>query len=451
MLRFRNKLSSCSAAIIRDLHRLRADRRGTVAIMAGLLMVPLVGSMAVGFEVSYWYMTKRAMQNAADAAVIAAATNGTSNYATEAKAVAAQYGFTDGSNNVTVTASNSASCPGGGSTCYSVTITDTVPLYLSQVVGFKGDTTLNSAAAKSLTSTAVATQGTVSVSLCLLALASSGTNPGILGNGSPHADLTGCNVMSNTGATCHGHNLNATDGLAHGTDNNCGITEYSNVPTVSDPYSGLASNIPTNTCASYPQEPTSKKAPALPASNQLSGSYSWSDNVMMCGDVQLTGNVTINASGSGAVLVIENGQLDSNGYTFQTAAGSGLTVVFSGTAGSYTHAPTGGGTFDIAAPTSGTWSGVAMYQDPSLTSGVDVTYAGNSPTWDMTGLVYMPHASVTFKGAVNKSSNGQSCFVLVVDNITIDGTGDILSRGSCGAAGLSMPAASVPARGQLVL
>jgi hypothetical protein len=37
--------------------------------------------------------------------MIAAATNGTSNYAAEAKAVAAQYGYVDGTNNATVTAS----------------------------------------------------------------------------------------------------------------------------------------------------------------------------------------------------------------------------------------------------------------------------------------------------------------------------------------------------------
>ena len=161
----------------------------------------------------------------------------------------------------------------------------------------------------------------------------------------------------------------------------------------------------------------------------------------MCGDLQLTGNVTATASPSG-VLVIENGQLDTNGYTFQTTSGSGLTVIFSGTSGSYTHAPTGGGTLDIAAPTSGVWSGVAIYQDPSLTTGVDISAAGNSPTWDITGLVYLPHASVTFSGAVNKSSNGNACFALVVDNITINGTGDILTHGGCASAGLTLP--SVP-------
>src|SRR6516225_6411353 len=191
-------------------NRIAAKRRGNVTILAGLLMLPLVGAMGVGFEITNWYMTKRAMQNAADAAVIAASTNGGANYATEARAVAAQYGFVNGSNNVTVTASNTAACPGGGNTCYSVTITESVPLYLSRVVGFAGNTTIGGAAANSLTSSAVSTQGSTSVSLCLLALAGSQTDPGILGNGSPNADLTNCSIMSNTGATCHGHNLNAT-------------------------------------------------------------------------------------------------------------------------------------------------------------------------------------------------------------------------------------------------
>jgi hypothetical protein len=52
---------------------------------------------------------------------------------------------------------------------------------------------------------------------------------------------------------------------------------------------------------------------------------------------------------------------------------------------------------------------------------------------------------VTFSGAVNKSSNGSSCFALVVDNITINGTGDILAKGGCVAAGLNLPTNTVGA------
>ena len=241
--------------------------------------------------------------------------------------------------------------------------------------------------------------------------------------------------MSNTSATCNGHNLNATFGEAHGTDNGCGNTQLSGVPKVADPYAGIASNIPSDSCGgSYPQEPVKHNDPALPAANQWSGSYTLSSVKVVCGDQQLVGNTTIN----NAVLVIENGQLDTNGYTL---SGSGLTVVFSGSNNaSYQHVPTGGGTLDIAAPTSGAWSGVAIYQDPSLTTKVNISYAGNSPTWDLSGLVYLPHSSTTFSGAVNMSSHGQSRFTMVVDNITINGTGSIFAHDNqCQAAGLSQP------------
>src|SRR5215470_2662437 len=218
------------AGITRHLHRLCADRQGNVAVMMALLTVPLVGALGMGFEISNWYLTKHAMQDAADAAAIAAATNGSSNYDIEAKAVAAQYGFVDGSGNITVTATNTATCPAGGNTCYGVTISGLVPLYLSQIVGFRGDTTLNGAQEKALTAGAVATQAATPVSYCLLALGSSGSQ-GIRTNGAPKANMNNCNVMSNTSATCNGHNLGASIGAAHTTNSGCGIVQQSNVPT----------------------------------------------------------------------------------------------------------------------------------------------------------------------------------------------------------------------------
>jgi len=168
----------------------------------------------------------------------------------------------------------------------------------------------------------------------------------------------------------------------------------------------------------------------------------------------VTGNTTINAP-SNAVLVIENGRLDiTSGTTLQTASRSGLTVVFTGAPnnGAYQHYPSGGGTSDIVAPTSGTWKGMVLYQDPNLvdtSSNLDISAAGNSPTWDLTGMVYLPKSSVTFSGAVNKSSNGLSCFGLTVGDITINGTADILSNTQCAAAGVTLPIGS-SGRGSLV-
>jgi hypothetical protein len=436
------------SSIVKLLLRLHADERGAVSVIMGVLMIPLVGALALGFEVSNWYMTTRGMQNAADAAALAAATNGGSNYDVEAKAVAARYGFVDGTNTISMAVSNSAACPGGGNNCYSVTISGFVPLYLSQIVGFRGDATLNGTLEKKLSSGAIASHPNTPMSFCLLALGPQG----IRSNGAPKASMA-CNTMSNTGSTCNGGNLGAPIGAAHNTNNGCGVTQYSNVPAVADPYAALASKIPADSCGgSYPQEP-GKKGPSLPASNQWSGSKSLPNgNTVICGDLQLTGNVTIDTSlgGPGAALTIFNGQLDTNGYSITTSNGSGLTVVFSGdNSGSYTHAPTGSGTLDIVAPTTGPWSGVAVYQDPKLTNGVNISAAGNTPAWDITGLVYLPNSSVTLSGAVNKAGFGTSCFAMVVKDITVNGTGMILPNGQCVPAGLGMPTTTVPGRATL--
>jgi hypothetical protein len=426
------------------------DERGNVAIITALTSSIVLGAFGLGAEAASWMSTKRSMQDAADAAAIAAATNASSTYQVEAQGVAAQYGFQNGTDGVTVAADDNATCPAGQTgPCYSVTVSRPQPLLLAQVVGYAGDTTVGGAPAKMISATAVAVQQTLPRPYCVLALGTSGANPALRTNGAPKADLTGCNVMSNTDATCNGHNLGATYGDAHDKNNGCGLTQHSNVPALPDPYAGLASNIPPDTCGGkYPQEPKKKNDPALPPQNTPSGNVSWNGVTKICGDVKLTsGDVTISHD---TTLVIYNGDLDLNGNTLQTADSTvGVTIVFAGS-NAYTHIPTGGGTLDFAAPTSGPWSGMALYQAPNLTSGVDITAAGNSPTWDITGMGYFPHASVTLSGAVNKSSNGQSCFGLVVDNLTINGTGSILAHGQCPQAGLTLPEGDVPSRGKLV-
>ncbi|MGH6851325.1 MAG: pilus assembly protein TadG-related protein [Methylocella sp.] len=405
-----------------------SDRRGVVVVLVALAMPILAGTMGLAAEASYWYVHKRAMQNAADAAVIAAATDGSSNYATTAQAVAAQYRFQNGAGNITVTASNPNTAAGCTANCYIVTISDKVPLFLSRVIGYSGDATVGGKGETAMAAASVATSYG-SKGYCIIALAGSVTD--ITTNGGPKADLNGCNIMSNSGANCNGHNLGANEGDAHGTNNGCGIIQESNVPVIHDPYAYLAKNIPANPCGgSYP-------GTTWRANQNLSG------NTIVCGNLQVSGDGQINAP-SNAVLVIENGQLaiPTSGETLQTTSGSGLTIVFTGTnSSSYQYIPSGGGTLDIAAPTSGPWSGVALYQDPNLTdqtTNLDITYKGNNPTWNITGLVYLPHSNVTLNGIVSKASNGGSCFMLVVGDMTINGTGQIFANDTgCSAAGLA--------------
>jgi Putative Flp pilus-assembly TadE/G-like len=465
------KLRILRAAVIDESGGLRADQRGNIAVMMAFLLPVLIGAGGLGSEVTQWYLRGRDMQNAADSAAIAAAANASSNYDVEAKAVAAQYGFVDGTSNVTVTASNTATCPSGGNTCYSVTISSMIPLFLSQVVGFKGDITVKGVKEKIVSSASIAKQTTVNQVICLLALDTSGT--ALRTNGAPNADFTGCTVMSNSDATCNGSNLKAYKGLAVGNNGGgagCGNTQISNYPTpLTTPgcptncYSqmlandtGMSATALAKCAGSYPQyakktgyPKTISNLSSLPSFTDINGSKVY----VACGDTQLTGNVTAPA---GSILVVENGNLDLGG---KTLSGTDLSLVFSGTADTksvtYGHAPTGSGTLDIQAPTSGTWSGVALYQDPSLTgSGVDVSYAGNNPTWNLTGLVYMPNSSLTISGAINKSANGADCMVQITKDVLINGTGSIYSQtpdgSGCKAAGLIQPTATIPGRSQLV-
>ena len=429
-----------------------ADRRGNVMLLAALAMPVMVGMLGLAVEGGNWYQTKRQLQNAADSAAIAAATNATSSYAGEAQAVASQHGFTNGVANTTVTASNAATCPGGGSNCYSVTINRSVSLMFSRLVGFSGSATVNNRRVISISSAAVAKSAITEREYCILALQTIGTP--LVSNGAPNADLSGCSVMSNANATCNGHDLDAVYGDAAGTNSGCGNTQNSNVPAVADQYAALASNIPSNSCSSYPQatiHSNGKTVTSAGLAQTASGSYSATGNVSICGDLVLTGNVTL--TGSQVAVFIYNGDLLTNGYTIQTASGAAATIVFTGTSGSYGHVPYTEGVIDIKAPTTGTWKGIALYQDPAITTGVDIDYAGSNPktpVWNITGLVYLPNAAVQFSGVVNKASNGLSCFGLVIKSLLINGNGKILAQGQCNAAGLDLPENLFPTRGQLV-
>src|SRR6266436_5273430 len=103
-----NWLAARSAAATDHFRLFLRDQSGATIIVIGLAMPVLIGAMALAAEVTYWNLHNRAMQNAADAAAIAAATNNGSSYATESLAVASQFGFPNGTANIQVSATNPA-------------------------------------------------------------------------------------------------------------------------------------------------------------------------------------------------------------------------------------------------------------------------------------------------------------------------------------------------------
>ena len=482
-------------ALLRGLFGLIGDRRGNIAAMTALLIVPIVGALGMAIETGDWYMNQRAIQNAADSAALSAGLNGLTtggvscatapgNFDCEAIATATQFGLVNGANNVTVTTncyattavnqcSTAKTCPGGADQCYQVTITKKLPLAIMQVVGYQGDTTVGSQNAVNITATAWSRTSQSSAIYCILALTTSGT--GISSAGSPNFNSGGCSLFSDGDTSCSGHPLAAVVDAAGSASSVCAsTTAQGGLAKIGDAWKTLATstNIPDGSTfcggtdvSNYPGATISGPVDLTAKATQ-----------QYCGTVTLSGCpnsiCVVSTESPGSTIIIYNGSLDLNGNTLQTPSGSGLTIVFAGSTLTDTgdtltdssctkhcgggvnlsYFPLADGTLDFAAPKSGTWSGVAVYVDPYLTSGVDSSFAGNKGTWDITGLYYSPNANMSFSGAENKASNGLNCFSLVTKTFSTNGTGDIFSNATsqCSQAGLVPPTGTGATRAGLV-
>ena len=186
--------------------RFHNDTRANVVAVVALSLVPLIGALALGSEAASWNVTNRGMQNAADAAAVAAATagyTGNTAYAAEGYTVAARYGFTgaDHTSDCTtrsadcVSVLNGQTCPDATTGCYKVTINQPQALLLTQVmsmVGWNGDTTVGAGGAKAvaISATSMAEINVTNAKACLIALTG-----GFRTNGAPKGDLGGCNIL----------------------------------------------------------------------------------------------------------------------------------------------------------------------------------------------------------------------------------------------------------------
>ncbi len=88
---------------------LRTNERGQALVVAGLMMVPLIGAVGVALDYGYGAVEQRNAQAAADAAALAGAIDLPSYPSAvqgNAVSVASSNGFTNGVDGVTITATN---------------------------------------------------------------------------------------------------------------------------------------------------------------------------------------------------------------------------------------------------------------------------------------------------------------------------------------------------------
>jgi Flp pilus assembly protein TadG len=461
--------------IWRWLGRYGRDRRGNISTMVALLIIPLAGVLGIATETGSWYVVQRAEQNAADSAVLAAAQNGIfggTTYATEGRQVASNLGFTDGANFTTVTPVNAQPCPAplSGSNCYKVTITRTVPVNLTRIIGYTGT---GGTGRQTVIATAIAGPVTVAVSNCISSLGTGSDTYRV--NGGPSVNLNGCVIQANGDMQCSGNNADGNVGyfFLAGSNNGCNPA-IGGSPTLTDPYTTTypSTNIPANTCqstntcadptlaTSYWQQSNNYGSSGNGNGNGNGNTVSLSPNTQPAqnnwtggtkspgvyrGDITVHNDTTMNPG----TYVIENGSLIIDSGV--TLSGSGVTIIFSGptiSGFSPNHLPPTSGTLDISAPdatSTSVWKGVAIYQDPSLTSGVDWTSNGSALNWNITGLIYMPNSDILFSGTINNATGGNDCFTLIDTTFRVNGNVTLTEQQTgCVAAGLSPPTSMLP-------
>jgi Flp pilus assembly protein TadG len=418
------------------LERFAACTKGGIAAMTAILFPVFLGTSGLALELGYWYTVKRAMQLAADASAMTAATAnaaGDTGYANEAFAVAAQNGWsgTNLTNDLCTATSTVKVCvnspPKYGnytstSSAIEVVISRSQSAFLAWAVGYGGPTSIMAHAVVSPGKTGTA---------CILALGSGSSSIQVNGGGSSGAvTLNNCDADSHGGIAMNGSGSAMTTRTfdiagsvtGQGTvtvTGPAGTSNSSDVPN--DPYAGFRSiGTKPSTCTPDPH----------PSSGTISpGAY--------CG-LTIGGNVTMQSG----IYYIEGGQFSMSTGTLTSAAG-GVTIVLTSASTAPTTFATvnisGQATLDLTALATGPTAGIVFYGDPAqpVSQGATEIFSGQSNN-SITGAFYFPTQTTQLsgKGSWQPPTPG-GCFEIVAQTIKFNGNAD-MSDGCVGTGVLSI-------------
>lgn len=434
---------------------LAGDQRGVTAIVTGIALTVILGFAGLAIDIAAWLNATRGIQAAADQAAYSAASaagvNGCNVAAapTQARAIAAARGYTDGVNNTTVT----VTCNASAST-YTVRIDQLQPMWFAKLFL----STPPTASAR-----AVAQLASQVSDLCVLALDGTNVSAAIIGSDTGAAGFIGnttinlhCGIAvdssSSSAMTVGGSaSVTATDVYlvgdmappsGHGslttspTPNN--ILRHQ--PPVVDPYLDRNFSTPiscTNPVGSRPFVPANGTVPA--------GTY--------------CGGLTLGQAGGGhhdsytlsGVYYIVGGELQINASA--NVIGTGVTFVLTGNAlgqaGYATLRINGNSDVSLTAPTYGVFGGLVFFQDRNAPFSSN-TNCGNGNAQNkinggsnqlITGAIYFPNQSVCFTGNSSVSGPGQ-CTQLIARTLDFTGNSDI--RFTCAGTGISPISVLVP-------
>jgi Flp pilus assembly protein TadG len=396
------------------------DCSGGTAIIMALSMSALVGLAALGTEVADWYVTKRTMQTAADAAAASAAAaliQGASpdQLQNEAQSVAAQNGFANGITNTLVTVKNPPESGPNSSDTSAVEVIISQPQQALLSTLFLGSNPTIGARAV----------GVGKLGACAVALGNS--DPAVWTGGSASINLNNCDLDANAGVSTGGSgSISATNVNASGNcSGNVSATKNLNCDTdaptqVSDPYASYT--VPTFGACGSPSGSASTYSP--------SGNTTINQGVY-CGGISFSSSVTLTLNSG--IYYLDGGGLSVGGSASLVGNGPVTIILTSSTGNNYGTVNIGGSsTVNLSAMASGPTQGIALWVDKNAPSAFD-SLGGGSSQVTINGAIYMPTQNVSYSG----SADASGCNQIVAKSITLGGNSEL--DHNCGGYGVQEP------------
>jgi Flp pilus assembly protein TadG len=396
-----------------SLRALVEDRSGITAIATGLLLTTMMGFAAMAIDLGTAYSAKRAAQNAADSAAFSAAVSelaGATNTSDQAKAVAAQYGFSDGTGGVQVTVNTPPTSGAFTSNAQAVEV-----IVVRPAARFFGG--FLSQASNTVRGRAVALAGS-NGNGCVIAFDPTAPSS-VLVNGNPNVNLAGCSLYAdsnnasallvNGSASLNADSINLFGSPGYTENGNVTVTAahgiHSNQAAIADPYAGV--NVPAYSGCNY----TGQIWNGGTVTVQNSGTP-----VVFCNGLTINGGA--NVTFQPGIYIIDRGALTINGGATVTAIGVTF-VLTSSTGSSYATAQINGNeTFTAVAPATGPTAGIVFYQDRRAPTGFTDTINGDSSA-SIKGALYFPAQTLLFNG--NNSTDQGGCTQILADKVSFSG------------------------------
>jgi len=380
------------------------DRRGGVAPLLALTLIPLLGAVGAAVDYSRANSARTAMQAAVDATALLMVKNMTNAAGGASSEQASTYFYTNFTRKeVTIQQISANPSPTPGKNALTVSATGSVPTMLLKVLGY-------SVINLQVTSSAVSVFDGLG---CVLALGKTASDT-FTGQGTTSVALKGCSLYDNSSSTT----AVTVGGSAKISTLSVGV-----VGGITPGSNGLTADLGIHTGMSPVDDPYKNVEPASFGACTVKNLHATTSQVIdpgvYCGGIDIHSGATITLNPG--VYYLDGGDLTVNGNA--TLTGTGVTLVFSSKNNNSfaTASINGNATVNLSPPNYGPTAGIVMFGDRNMPVGTTFKLEGGAAQ-NLAGAIYFPKGTISFSGG---NATSTSCTQIIGNKVTFSGTSSL--------------------------